>query len=81
MDSHRQKLMEQVEPKSYKTLILIVLVIVCSLTLAAHLIRADKQSSLQSYNSDYFIENAIHQHEDCGLTSKTNKTFINYNLL
>lgn len=81
MDSHRQKLMEQVEPKSYKTLILIVLVIVCSLTLAAHLIRADKQSSLQSYNSDYFIENAIHKHEDCGLTSKTNKTFINYDLL
>ena len=81
MDSHRQKLIEQIEPKSYKTLILIVLIIVCSLTLAAHLIKADKQSSLQSYNSDYFIENAIHQHEDCGLTSKTNKTFINYDLL
>lgn len=81
MDSHRRKLLEQAPKKDYKKPLLIILLIVCSIMLAAHFIRADKQSSLNHYNTDYFIENAIHQHEDCGLTTKTNKTFINYELL
>jgi hypothetical protein len=65
MDSHRKKLLEEAPKKDHKKTLLIILLIVCSITLAAHLIRADKQSSLQNYNTDYFIENAIHQHEDC----------------
>lgn len=83
MDSHRRKLLEQepITKKDKKKTSLIVLVIVWSIALAAHFIRADKQSWLENYNTDYFIENTIHMHEDCGLNSKTNKTFINYDLL
>ncbi|MBQ5945385.1 hypothetical protein IJL65_03160 [bacterium] len=81
MDSHQKKLMEQLPKKDHKKTLLIILLIACSITLVAHFIKADKQSSLQHYNTDYFIENAIHQHEDCGLTTKDNKTFINYDLL
>jgi len=81
MDSHQKKIMELAPKKDHKKILLIILWIVCCITLAAHFIQADKQASLQNYNTDYFIENAIHQHEDCGLTTKTNKTFINYELL
>ena len=81
MDSHQKKIMELVPQKDHKKILLIILWIVCCITLTAHFIKADKQSSLQNYNTDYFIENAIHQHEDCGLTTKNNKTFINYELL
>ena len=81
MDSHRKKLLEQNPEKVNKKTPIIVLLIVWSIALAAHFIRADKQSSLDNYNTDYFIENAIHQHEDCGFTGKASKTFINYELL
>ena len=81
MDSHKRKLMEQLPKKDHKKTILVILLIVCSITLAAHFIKADKQASLSNFNTDYFIENAIYQHENCGITTKTNKTFINYELL
>lgn len=83
MDSHRRKLLweQQTNQKDHKKVLLIILFAVCTVLLTAHFIRADKQSWLQNYNTDYFIENAIHQHEDCGSTTKTNKTFISYDLL
>jgi hypothetical protein len=81
MDSHQKKILEQAPKKDHKKVLLIILFIVCCITLAAHFIKADKQTSLNNYNTDYFIENVIHQHENCGLTTKTNKTFINYDLL
>ena len=81
MDSHQKKIMEQTPQKDHKKILLIILFIVCCMTLTAHFIRADKEASLSNYNTDYFIENVIHQHENCGLTTKTNKTFINYELL
>ena len=81
MDSHQKKILEQAPKKDYKKIILAVLSVILCITLAAHFIKADKQASLTNYNTDYFIENAIHQHENCGLTTKTNKTFINYDLL
>lgn len=83
MDSHRRKLLweQETNKKDHKKALLVVLFAVCAVLLATHFIRADKQSWLQNYNTDYFIENAIHQHEDCALPSKTNKTFIRYELL
>ena len=81
MDSHQKNIIEQAPKKDHKKVLLLILLILFWITLAAHFIRADKQQSLSHYNTDFFIENAIHQHEDCGLTSKTNKTFINYELL
>lgn len=81
MDSHRKKLLEKNPEKINKKTPIIVLLILWSVALAAHLIKADKQSSLDNYNTDYFIENTIHQHEDCNFSNRPSKTFINYELL
>ena len=81
MDSHQKKIMEQAPKKDYKKILLAILFVVCCVALVTHFIRADKQASLSNFSTDYFIEHAIHQHEDCGLTTNTSKTFINYDLL